>query len=146
MKNNIATFAVVGFMAGTTLLGCEKTPEQKIEATKENVREAKQELKDARAEYVKEWETFKAESEQHIEANEVKIHAVKEKMDKAGHKAKAQYRKDVEALEQKNHDLKNKLAEYKDEGKSKWEEFKANFKHDMDGIGKTMKDLFKDND
>jgi hypothetical protein len=38
------------------------------------------------------------------------------------------------------------LEEYKDEGQSKWEEFKTNFKHDMDGIGKTMKDLFKDND
>jgi hypothetical protein len=48
-------------------------------------------------------------------------------------------------LEQKNRDLKKKLEEYKDEGQSKWEEFKTNFKHDMDGIGKTMKDLFKDN-
>jgi hypothetical protein len=38
------------------------------------------------------------------------------------------------------------LEDYKDEGQSKWEEFKTNFNHDMDGIGKIMKDLFKDND
>jgi hypothetical protein len=38
------------------------------------------------------------------------------------------------------------MAEYKDGGPSRWEEFKTNFKHDMDGIGETMTDLFKGND
>jgi len=31
------------------------------------------------------------------------------------------------------------------EEESKWEELKTKFKHDMDGIGKTMKDVVKDN-
>jgi len=52
----------------------------------------------------------------------------------------------VAVLEQKNRDLKNTLEGYKDEGQDKWVEFKANFNRDLDGIGKTMKDLFKDND
>jgi DNA repair exonuclease SbcCD ATPase subunit len=139
MKNNIFTFALIGCMAGIFLAGCGKTSEQKVEG-------AKQELKDARAEYLAEWQAFKSESEQKIEANEKRIDAFKEKMEKAGTKAKAKYNKAVAELEQKNRDLKKKLEEYKDEGQSKWEEFKTNFKHDMDGIGKTMKDLFKDND
>jgi aspartate aminotransferase-like enzyme len=80
-----------------------------------------------------------------IEANEKRIKAFKEKMEEAGLKIKAKYSEEVAVLEQKNRDLKKKLEEYKDEGQSKWEEFKTNFKHDMDGIGKTMKDLFKDN-
>jgi hypothetical protein len=146
MKNNIFVFAVIGFMVGTLSTGCGKTSEQKLESAKENVGEVKQDLKDAQAEYRAEWQTFKSESEQTIAANEKRIDAFKEKMEKAGHKAKAKYRKEVAVLEQKNHDLKNKLEEYKDEGRSKWEEFKTNFKHDMDGIGKTMKDLFKDKD
>jgi len=49
-------------------------------------------------------------------------------------------------LKQKNRDLKEKLENYKDEGESKWEEFKTNFNHDMDAIGKTISDLFKDKD
>ena len=80
-----------------------------------------------------------------IEANEKRIDAFKEKMEKAGLKIKAKYGDEVAVLEQKNRDLKKKLEDYKDEGQSKWEEFKTNFNHDMDGIGKTMKDLFKDN-
>jgi hypothetical protein len=51
----------------------------------------------------------------------------------------------VAVLEQKNRDLKKKLDDYKDEGQGTWEEFKTNCKHDMDGTGKTMADLFEDN-
>ena len=79
-----------------------------------------------------------------IEANEKRIDAFKEKMEEAGLKVKAKFSEEVLVLEQKNRDLKKRLEEYKDQGQSKWEEFKTNFKHDMDRIGKTMKDLFKD--
>jgi hypothetical protein len=146
MKNRIFIFAVIGFMTGTLLTGCKKTSEQKVEGAKEDIGEAKQELKDARTGYLAEWQAFKSEAEQKIELNEKRIDTFKKKMEKAGSTAKATYSKDVAALEQKNRELKKKLNEYKDEGQSKWEEFKTNFKKDMDGIGKTMKDLFKDND
>jgi predicted nucleic acid-binding Zn-ribbon protein len=146
MKNNIFTLAVMGLMAGTLVTGCGKTTEQKVQNARENVGDAKQDLKDAQTTYLAEWQTFKRESEQTIAANEKRIDRFKEKMDKAGPKVKAKYSKDVAVLEQRNRDLKKKLEEYKDEGQSKWEEFKTNFKHDMDGVGKTMTDLFKDND
>lgn len=146
MKNNTFAFAVLGILAGTLLTGCGKTSEQKVEPRKENIGEAKQDLKDARAEYIREWEAFKSESELQIAANEKRIDAFKEKMEKAGSKAKAQYKKDVAELKRKNHELREKLENYRDEGQGKWEEFKANFKNDMAAVGKTMKDLFKDND
>lgn len=97
MKNNIITFAAMGFMAGTLLTGCGKTSEQKVEATKEEkVADAKQALKDARAEYLAEWQAFKTESEQQIAANDKRIDAFKEKMEKAGTKMKAKYKKEVD--------------------------------------------------
>ncbi len=139
MKNKIFIFAVIGCMTGIYLAGCDKTSEQKVEG-------AKQELKAAKADYLAEWQKFKTESEAQIKINEDRIDAYKEKMEKAGHKAKANYKKAVAELKQKNHDLKEKLDKYEDQGESKWQEFKTNFSHDMDAVGKTMKDLFKDND
>jgi hypothetical protein len=133
MKNKIFTFAVIGCMAGIFLAGCGKISEQKVE-------KANQELKDAKANYLAEWQKFKTESEEQIKANEDRIDAFKEKIDKAAGKNKAKYKKAVAELEQKNRDLKKKLEEYKDEGESKWQEFKTNFSHDMDAIGKTMED------
>jgi hypothetical protein len=139
MKNKVFTFAVIGCMAGIFLAGCGKAPEQKVEG-------AKQDLKDAKADYLAEWQTFKTESEEQIKANEDRIDAFKEKMGKADAETKAKYDKIVAELEQNNRDLKKKLEEYKDEGESKWQEFKTNFSRDMDAVGKTIKDLFTGND
>ena len=146
MKTNIFAIAVMGFMAGTLITGCDKTPEQKLEANKESIGQAKLDSTEVRAERAKEWQAFKAEAELQIAANDKKIDAYKEKMEKAGPKAKAQYKKDVAALKQKNHELKEKLEDYKDGDQTKWQEFKTNFRADMDAVGKTMKDLFKDKD
>jgi len=139
MKNKIFTFSVIACMAGLFLAGCDKTSEQKAE-------EAKQELKQTKADYAAEWQKFKTESEAQIKVNEDKIDAYQEKMEKAGHKAKANYKEAVAELKQKNRELKKKLDEYEDQGESKWQEFKTNFNHDMDAVGNTMKDLFKDKD
>lgn len=145
MKSNFFTIAVIGCMAVTLSAGCGKTSEQKIEIVKENARDAQRSWHEAQTEYSSDWQTFLQESDQAIGANEKRINAFKQGMEKAGFKVSAKYSKDVAALEQKNHDMKKKLKEYKDEGPIKWEEFKTNFKHDMDGMEKTMKDLFKDN-
>jgi hypothetical protein len=139
MKNDIVAFAIIGLMAGTLLSGCATTSEQKVA-------NAKQELKDARTPYRVEWQSFKHESEQTIEAHEKRIGAFRTKMELAGADTKARYAKYVAELEQKDRDLKKKLGDYKDEGEGKWEQFKTNFSQDMDGVGKTMKDLFNDND
>jgi cell division protein ZapA (FtsZ GTPase activity inhibitor) len=139
MKNAICTFAVIGAMAGILVMGCGKTSEEKVEG-------AKQDLEKAKADYQAEWQKFKTESEAQIKVNEDKIDAFKEKMEKAGAKTKAKYAKSVAELKEKNKELKQKLEDYKDEGQGKWEEFKSNFKHDMDSVGKTIEDLFKDKD
>ena len=51
----------------------------------------------------------------------------------------------ISDLEQKNTDMKKKLDEYGMEGKDKWDAFKAEFNHDMDELGKALKDLTVDN-
>jgi hypothetical protein len=144
MKNNIFVVALAGCIVGMLSPGCGKTAEQKIEVVKENAKDAQRSWQEAQAEYSSDWQTFERESDQGIDANEKRIDAFKKEMEKAGSKVSAKYSKDVAALEQKNRDMKKKLKEYKDEGPMKWEEFKTNFKHDMDGMEKTMTDLFKD--
>ncbi len=139
MKSNIVAFAVTGLLAGALLSGCASTSDQSASSSKQEAREA-------RAEYRAEWRAFKKDSEAKIDANQVKIDAFKEKMDNAGPERKAKYADRVAELEKKNRDLRKRLAEYKDGGPSRWEEFKTNFKHDMDGIGETMSDLFRSND
>jgi hypothetical protein len=146
MVKALVTFAVVGLMAGTLFIGCTDSSGKKVEAAKENVDNATQDLKVAQAKYSDEWQTFKSESERKISDNESSINTFKEKMEKSGSKLKARYGKTVRELEQKNRDLKGKMDDYKDEGKDKWEEFKSGFNRDMDKVEVALKNLTKDND
>jgi chromosome segregation ATPase len=146
MTTNSYTFAVLGVLAGTLLAGCDKTAEQKTESANAQIGQAMQDSTTVRAERAKEWLEFKAESVQQIADNDKRIEAFEAKMDKAGAKAKAKYSKEIKELKRKNQELREKLEDFKDGERGRWEEFKTNFKHDMDGIGKTMKDLFKDKD
>ncbi|MFZ0427379.1 MAG: hypothetical protein WAO20_04625 [Acidobacteriota bacterium] len=140
MKSRIFIFAVIASVAGMFLVGCGRTSEPSVEASS-------QQLKDAKADYIAEWNKFKSQSEQQIKANEERIEAFKENLEETDASAdtKTKYHKAVAELEQKNRDLGRALDEYRDEGEGKWEVFKSNFSHDLDAVGNTIQDLFKEN-
>jgi hypothetical protein len=59
----------------------------------------------------------------------------------------AKYEKTIAELEQKAGDMKKKLEDFKVEGKDKWDSFKLKFDHDMDELGKALKNFtVKSND
>jgi phosphoenolpyruvate-protein kinase (PTS system EI component) len=142
MKKTHFILTVIGFAAGTALICCNTDREKIVGNAKENVKQADQDLKNAQAEYDKEWQQFKNSAELKINANEKSIDELKTEIKTAGRKFKAGYEKDVTVLEQKNIELKKNIREYKYEGKDKWEEFKRGFNRDMDIVEKALKDLF----
>ena len=77
MKNTISVIALAGLLSGTLVAGCDKTTEQKLDGAKENVQEAKQTLNNDKKEYLADWQKFKAESEQTLQANQRRIDAFK---------------------------------------------------------------------
>lgn len=142
MKTKYFILTVTGLIAGSVFIGCNINREKKVEDAKENVKEANQDLKEAQAQYEKDWQQFKSDAELKISANERSIDTLKVEIKTASRKFKAQYEKEVTVLEQKNIELMKTISEYKYEGKDKWEEFKRGFNHDMEIVGKAIKDLF----
>jgi len=54
------------------------------------------------------------------------------------------YKQRIETLEEQNRDLKVRLDVY-EKNNSDWETFKREFNHDMDELGKALKDFTVDN-
>ena len=79
-----------------------------------------------------------------IRQNEDSIQVVKNRITKEDAKIKGKLDKDVTRLEEKNNELKTKLIDYKDEGKDKFEKFRADFDNSMDTLGINIKNFFKD--
>ena len=133
------------FIAGTIFTGCQ-TSTEKEQIAQDALDEAKAD-ETAAAQKVasaEEWQTFKAESETKINDNEIRIAELKEKMKKSGKTMDELYAQRIDTLEQKNKDLRTRMANY-EQNQSDWESFKREFNHDMDELGKAMKDLTVNN-
>ncbi len=93
-----------------------------------------------------EYKTYRTEQEKKITANEKQIADLRAKKENVVKEDREKYEKKIDALEQKNNDLKSKIkSNYMSEGKDKWESFKREYNHDMDELGKSLKDLAKNN-
>lgn len=148
IKKIFFSIAFLTFMAGLLFVGCK--PETKEEKeSQENVHEAEQNLQEAKDSLAvakknantKEWLAFKNDTDSIINQNEIRIAELKAKMKKTGKTIDAKYEKNIDLLEQKNSDIKIKIDTYKDNTSSDWQSFKREFNHDMDEIGKALKDL-----
>ena len=131
---------------------CQSTA-QKQDAANEKVQDARQDLNEAKTDAnaigqelatAEEWATFRSESEVKIRDNEVRIAELNVKMKKPGEVFDELYAKKIANLELQNKEMRIRLIEY-EKSQSNWEIFKREFNHDMDELGKALKDLTVDN-
>jgi len=151
-KTTITLIATTMLVAGAIFTSC-KSPAQKKDAAQAKVEDAQKDLDaaqtDANAESQKvataeEWKAFKSESELKIRDNEIRIGELKAKKNKPGKLFDSLYEKKIDALEQQNRNMQARIDAY-DKSHSDWESFKTEFNHDMDELGKALKDLTVDN-
>ena len=139
MKIKYFIMAAILLIAGLLLTGCEKTGEN----AKEKINQANQAMADAQAQFEKEWQQFKSDTELKIDANQKQIDDFKAAMKTTSKKFKSKYKNEVLTLEQKNIELRKKLNDYKFDGKDNWEKFKQDFNNNMDSVGNALKGIFE---
>ncbi|MES2618625.1 MAG: peptidase M23 [Bacteroidota bacterium] len=145
MKNKNLFLVAVATITSSLFVSCTSSS-QKVENADANVTEAKQELAEAKSDYIAEMVIFKQETNEKIAANELVIADLKSKMSKVKKDEKAAYIEQIAVLEKKNTDLKIRMENYNEDGNDKWESFKREFNHDMDELGKSLNDLTVDNE
>jgi hypothetical protein len=144
MKKSFLMLAAIAIAGGAIFTGCN-TPSQKVENAQENVVEANQDLAKANQEYLADVALYRQETATRIAANDESIREFNARMAKDKRLARADYKKRIADLDQKNRDMKLKMDNYREDGKDKWQIFKAEFSHDMDEMGKAFKDLTVNN-
>lgn len=145
MKKLSLIFSALLLLAGTELISCN-TSAEKVEKAEDKVKVANENLDEANAEYLADVEKFKLETNQKIDANAKSIADFNARIATDKKAAKTEYKEKIAALELKNTDMKKKMADYKADGKDGWAKFKEEFNHDMDELGKALKDFTIKND
>lgn len=148
------TLAFAALMIGAVAVSCQSSA-KKEEKAKDNLQEAQEELDEVqynaamaaekKAAIAKEWRTLKNNTQATITENEIRIAELKVKMKKTGNEIDSLYAKKIEALEQKNKHIKTRIETYKEDNNSNWESFKREYNHDMEELGKALKDITVDN-
>jgi len=144
MKTSVIKLSLLSVLSIGAISACQ-SPAQKLNQAQENSTEANLELEKANDEYLNEVETYRQEMAQRIETNNKSIVDFKSRINKQKAEAKEDYKNKIADLEQKNSDYKKRMDKYKATGKENWEQFKAEFSHDMDELGSAFEDLIVNN-
>jgi len=151
MKKTIFTLAIAMLVAGTIFTACQSSAEkvenaeEKVENAKEDLAQSERDLYQTKLDTITNYEQFKIEAEKIITVQAKNIAEFKSDIAIKKEEAKTDLDKKLVELENKNKELEKKLADFKDDGKYTWITFKNEFNHDMDELGRALKDLTVDN-
>lgn len=145
MKNSIIAITLGLCFAGACLSSCD-TPAENVVDAKADLQEAQLKLAEAHRDSIKdaEWDQFKAASIEKITNNNIKIVELKGRQYVKGAYKDPSYEKQVIILEERNLLLQRRIDDY-EKYNSNWEEFKREFNHDVEEIGKSLKEITVDN-
>lgn len=120
--------------------------DKKASEARKDIKEGQKDLKEAKVDSAADFQKFKSEAQAQIIENQNKIAELKVRKSNDNKEIKAKYDKKVLALEEKNNTLKKKIEEEADKTQtSKWSAFKREFNHDMNELGRSIKDIGVDN-
>jgi len=152
MKKSIFILALMTLLSGTIFVGCKSNSDkeadaeqsvQDAEANQVEVTDGIEEDADKKAND-EEWQTYKAEVNATIEANENRISELKAAIKKPGNTFDANYAKSIDDLESKNAALRKKIENYEN-NQTDWSSFKRELDSDMTSLGNALKDLTENN-
>lgn len=141
MKKILMLFSVLMLIGATNIVVAQGN--KKVVRAKKEVAKANEHLKNAKSDSASDFHRFKAEAQKSIAENKVKIANLKAQSPKDKSKEADEYNTKVLALEQKNNELQRRIESAKYTKQTLWVKFKNESKHDLDGLGNAIKDLFK---
>jgi hypothetical protein len=160
----IARILAAGLSLAILISSCNDASKKDMSDASNNIKEANADVKEAvivsndsaKAAAISNWNTFKNESDSAIAGMEKEAKTIEAKIAKANNKEKEKlqaYLKSIKEklnglkmrLEQKNIEFKNDINKFDATVVTKSQSFEREFKHDMNELGTSFKNIFKDN-
>jgi hypothetical protein len=138
------------FLISITLLSLITTrcasPAAKVDDAKENLLDAEKNLAESLKDSTEaaEWKEMKAASQIKMDAYRTDIAALRVKKSNGSKLMDPIYAEQILSLEQKALTLQIRMDDY-EKYHSNWQTFKREFDHDLEELGKTLKDISTDN-
>lgn len=151
MKKTLLSITLIGFTFASLLTACNSSADNVDQAEKDlmkqeaDVYDAKNELEEAKHTYLQDFEDYKIEKTMEIAKNDQAIADLKIRIEGENAVNRKAYRLQIARIESENDVLREKMDTYHPENQERWEEFKKEFSHDINELGKAMQDVGQDN-
>jgi len=130
-------------LATSSLFSCSDAKQQEREAEKD--RAELQRMEEAERDLEREREVFISDAREKIEQNKEDIADLKAAARNKKGEVKQEYEEAIDKLQAENERLEATIDEGRKQNNEKWESFKREFNSDMDNLGASIGNLFKDN-
>lgn len=118
-----------------------QSPDEKAEAARKDIKAAQRELREAKIDSAADYTKFKNEAELKLKENRASISMLKAKKYQNAKTMQATYDNSIKQLETRNLELEKKIKGSATTSTVKWTSFKREFNHDMEELGKSIKDI-----
>lgn len=144
MKNYLLALAFMGITLGLINQSCS-TPEEKVMDAGKEVTDAREKLSESTRKYNEEIANYRITIAQEVAANNKLITDYNNRIAVSKITVDAATQKKIAELEKRNAEMKTKIDNYKYESAEKWEDFKTEFRFDMDQLKRSFVGVTKDN-
>ena len=144
MRKSIHSFWMLSVLV-VLVAACTATKSEDLEKAAKGVEKAKEDLDRANKQYAKEVASYRSSVESDLRENKLQIARLKsEKLD-AKAEALGDRNEKIAAIQRSNDELDLRMRQYRGDNRENWKEFKREYTYDMNEVGKSLKDLGKDN-
>jgi len=133
-------------MLGGTMISCSENEREEVGKDMQTLEEqTAEQLERTREELRVQREAFVEQANARIEKNQNDIDDLRMVAATKSADAKVEYEKAIEDLRVENERLKARIEQNRQATAENWEKFKEEFNHDMNNLGQSVQDLFRDN-
>ncbi len=139
---------MISTIVSIALTSCNNSPkakEEDLKEAKDEVVDAKADLADSKLDSIADFNKYKESIEKKLVENDKVIADLKANNQYDDKSTRALFLKQLNKLELKNADLKSKIENYKQGPEQKWELFKVDYNKDMDDLGKSISNMAQRN-
>jgi peptidoglycan hydrolase CwlO-like protein len=144
MKKKILSFWMLPILV-ILLAACTSTKSKDLSSSAKGVENAKEDLDQANKQYTKEVTSYRESVESDLRENKLQIAKLKQEKLDAKQEALEERNEKIAAIQRSNDELELRMRQYRGDNRENWKEFRREYSDDMNELGKSLKDLGKDN-
>lgn len=116
-------------------MGCNQTESEKIENR----------MEEAKDDFDREYQEMKAEVREELDEIDAELKELKAEAREEKGEAKQELEREIDELEMERDRLAERWDSFQYNTKEGWQDFKAEFKHDMNALGDAIRQIGRDN-